>query len=139
MSIISRTTLRITENVAKDSVFYGDLTHIITIIDESVMDKFEANCPNTGISVEFEYCYNGLDCQNKYEIIANKYAFDYLHDGIFRIFMHDGDYLFELTVTVNENNDIDFDKGVFVNIYDLEDEDGITLAKITIEDAKLVD
>ena len=69
MSIISSATLRITENVAKDSVFYGGLTHTRTIIDENEMDKFEANCPNSGIEVWFEYCHRGLGrYPKKYEI-----------------------------------------------------------------------
>lgn len=138
MSIISRATLRITKNIAKDSVFYGDLTHINTIIDENVMDKFEANCPNTGISVEFDYRYKGLErYPNKYEIIANKYAFSYFHNGIYRVLMHDGDYMFELSVTTNKDNDIDLDKGVFVDIYDLRYED-TPIDKIEIDGAKLV-
>ena len=61
MSIISRATLRITKEIAKDSAFYGKLTSVNTIIDENIMDKFEATCPNTGISVEFEYSHKGLN------------------------------------------------------------------------------
>lgn len=137
MSIISRATLRITKNIAKDSVFYGDLTHINTIIDENVMDKFEATCPNTGISVEFEYRYKLGLCQKKYEIIANKYAFNYFHNGIYRVFTHDGYYMFELSVTTNKDNDIDLDKGVFVDIYDLRSGD-TPIDKIEIDSAKLV-
>ena len=140
MSIISRATLRITKNIAKDSVFYGDLTHINTIIDENVMDKFEANCPNTGISVEFDYRYKGLErYPNKYEIIANKYAFSYFHNGIYRVLMHDGDYMFELSVTTNKDNDIDLDNGVFVCIYNIDSHGEYKLIdKIKIEGAKLI-
>ena len=122
MSIISSATLRITENVAKDSVFYGGLTHTRTIIDENKMDKFEANCPNSGIEVWFEYCHRGLGrYPKKYEIIINKYAFDYIIGGTFRRIVNDGDYAYELVVVANEDNDIDLDKGVFVCIYDLGD------------------
>lgn len=139
MSIISRATLRITENIAKDSVFYGDLTHISTIIDENVMDKFEVNCPNTGISVEFDYRYKGLDrYPKKYEISINKYAFDYIIGGTFRKIVNDGDYAYELLVRANEDNDIDLDKGVFVCIYDLGD-DGKFIDKIKIDGAKLTE
>lgn len=139
MSIISRATLRITENIAKDSVFYGDLTHISTIIDENVMDKFEVNCPNTGISVEFDYRYKGLDrYPKKYEISINKYAFDYIIGGTFRKIVNDGDYAYELVVTANEDNDIDLDKGVFVCIYDLG-YDGKFIDKIKIDGAKLTE
>ena len=138
MSIISSATLRITENVAKDSVFYGGLTHTRTIIDENEMDKFEANCPNSGIEVWFEYCHRGLGrYPKKYEIIINKYAFDYIIGGTFRRIVNDGDYAYELVVTANEDNDIDLDKGVFVCIYDLGD-DGKFIDKIKINGIKLI-
>lgn len=138
MSIISSATLRITENVAKDSVFYGGLTHTRTIIDENEMDKFEANCPNSGIEVWFEYCHRGLGrYPKKYEIIINKYAFDYIIGGTFRRIVNDGDYAYELVVTANEDNDIDLDKGVFVCIYDLGD-DGKFIDKIKINGVKLI-
>lgn len=133
MSIISSATLRITENVAKDSVFYGGLTHTRTIIDENEMDKFEAICPNSGIEVWFEYCHRGLvRYPKKYEISINKYAFDYIIGGTFRRIVNDGDYAYELVVVANEDNDIDIDKGVFVCIYDLGD-DGKFIDKIKIE------
>lgn len=138
MSIISSATLRITENVAKDSVFYGGLTHTRTIIDENKMDKFEANCPNSGIEVWFEYCHRGLGrYPKKYEIIINKYAFDYIIGGTFRRIVNDGDYAYELVVTANEDNGIDLDKGVFVCIYDLGD-DGKFIDKIKINGVKLI-
>ena len=138
MSIISSATLRITENVAKDSVFYGGLTHTRTIIDENKMDKFEANCPNSGIEVWFEYCHRGLGrYPKKYEIIINKYAFDYIIDGTFRRIVNDGDYAYELVVTANEDNDIDLDKGVFVCIYDLGDGSKF-IDKIKINGVKLI-
>ena len=138
MSIISSATLRITENVAKDSVFYGGLTHTRTIIDENEMDKFEANCPNSGIEVWFEYCHRGLGrYPKKYEIIINKYAFDYIIGGTFRRIVNDGDYAYELVVVANEDNDIDLDKGVFVCIYDLGD-DGKFIDKIKINGVKLI-
>ena len=138
MSIISSATLRITENVAKDSVFYGGLTHTRTIIDENKMDKFEANCPNSGIEVWFEYCHRGLGrYPKKYEIIINKYAFDYIIGGTFRRIVNDGDYAYELVVVANEDNDIDLDKGVFVCIYDLGD-DGKFIDKIKINGVKLI-
>lgn len=123
MSIISSATLRITENVAKDSVFYGSLTHTRTIIDEDNMDKFDnVNHPNSGIRVWFEYSHRGLESYKKeYEIIVDKYAFDYIIGGTFRRFVSDGDYMYELVVTANEDNGIDLDKGVFVCIYDLGD------------------
>ena len=138
MSIISSATLRITENVAKDSVFYGGLTHTRTIIDENEMDKFEANCPNSGIEVWFEYCHRGLGCYpKKYEIIINKYAFDYIIGGTFRRIVNDGDYAYELVVVANEDNDIDLDKGVFVCIYDLGDGSKF-IDKIKINGVKLI-
>ena len=138
MSIISSATLRITENVAKDSVFYGGLTHSRTIIDENEMDKFEAICPNSGIEVWFEYCHRGLErYPKKYEISLNKYAFDYIIGGTFRRIVNDGDYAYELVVTANEDNDIDLDKGVFVCIYDLGD-DGKFIDKIKINGVKLI-
>lgn len=138
MSIISSATLRITENVAKDSVFYGGLTHTRTIIDENEMDKFEANCPNSGIEVWFEYCHRGLGrYPKKYEIIINKYAFDYIVGGTFRRIVNDGDYAYELVVTANEDNDIDLDKGVFVCIYDLGDGSKF-IDKIKINGVKLI-
>ena len=138
MSIISSATLRITENVAKDSVFYGGLTHTRTIIDENEMDKFEANCPNSGIEVWFEYCHRGLGrYPKKYEIIINKYAFDYIIGGTFRRIVNDGDYAYELVVTANEDNDIDLDKGVFVCIYDLGDGSKF-IDKIKINGVKLI-
>ena len=138
MSIISSATLRITENVTKDSVFYGGLTHTRTIIDENEMDKFEANCPNSGIEVWFEYCHRGLGrYPKKYEIIINKYAFDYIIGGTFRRIVNDGDYAYELVVVANEDNDIDIDKGVFVCIYDLGD-DGKFIDKIKINGVKLI-
>lgn len=138
MSIISSATLRITENVAKDSVFYGGLTHTRTIIDENKMDKFEANCPNSGIEVWFEYCHRGLGrYPKKYEISLNKYAFDYIIGGTFRRIVNDGDYAYELVVTANEDNDIDIDKGAFVCIYDLGD-DGKFIDKIKINGVKLI-
>lgn len=138
MSIISSATLRITENVAKDSVFYGGLTHTRTIIDENKMDKFEANCPNSGIEVWFEYCHRGLGrYPKKYEIIINKYAFDYIIGGTFRRIVNDGDYAYELVVTANEDNDIDLDKGVFVCIYDLGDGSKF-IDKIKINGVKLI-
>ena len=136
MSIISRTSLRKTLLWTNNNPFYGKVTSVSTITNEYIMDKFDGvNHPNSGIEVKFEYFNN----QVNYVISANKYSFDDLGDGIFRLFIDSICYEFELTVTVNENNDIDLDKGVFVNIYKLEDEDSITLAKITIEDAKLVD
>lgn len=140
MSIISRATLRIINEVAKDSVFYGKLTNINTITDENVMDKFEATCPNTGISVKFEYRHKGLDLySNKYEIEANKYAFDHIIGGLFRIFIYNSDYLYELSVRANENNDLQLDKGVFVCIYDLDDYGEYKIVdKIEIKDAKLI-
>ena len=138
MSIISSATLRITENVTKDSAFYGGLTHTRTIIDENEMDKFEANCPNSGIEVWFEYCHRGLGrYPKKYEIIINKYAFDYIIGGTFRRIVNDGDYAYELVVTANEDNGIDLDKGVFVCIYDLGD-DGKFIDKIKINGVKLI-
>ena len=138
MSIISSATLRITENVAKDSVFYGGLTHTRTIIDENEMDKFEANCPNSGIEVWFEYCHRGLGrYPKKYEIIINKYAFDYIIGGTVRRIVNDGDYAYELVVTANEDNDIDLDKGVFVCIYDLGDGSKF-IDKIKINGVKLI-
>ena len=138
MSIISSATLRITENVSKDSVFYGGLTHTRTIIDENEMDKFEANCPNSGIEVWFEYCHRGLGrYPKKYEIIINKYAFDYIIGGTFRRIVNDGDYAYELVVTANEDNDIDLDKGVFVCIYDLGDGSKF-IDKIKINGVKLI-
>lgn len=138
MSIISSATLRITENVAKDSVFYGGLTHTRTIIDENEMDKFEANCPNYGIEVWFEYCHRGLGrYPKKYEIIINKYAFDYIIGGTFRRIVNDGDYAYELVVVANEDNDIDLDKGVFVCIYDLGDGSKF-IDKIKINGVKLI-
>ena len=138
MSIISSATLRITEHVAKDSVFYGGLTHTRTIIDENEMDKFEANCPNSGIEVWFEYCHRGLGrYPKKYEISINKYAFDYIIGGTFRRIVNDGDYAYELVVTANEDNDIDIDKGVFVCIYDLGDGSKF-IDKIKINGVKLI-
>ena len=138
MSIISSTTLRITENVAKDSAFYGGLTHTRTIIDENEMDKFEAICPNSGIEVWFEYCHRGLGrYPKKYEISINKYAFDYIIGGTFRRIVNDGDYAYELLVRANEDNDIDLDKGVFVCIYDLGD-DCKFIDKIKINGVKLI-
>lgn len=138
MSIISSATLRITENVAKDSAFYGGLTHARTIIDKNEMDKFEAICPNSGIEVWFEYCHRGLGrYPKKYEISLNKYAFDYIIGGTFRRIVNDGDYAYELVVTANEDNDIDLDKGVFVCIYDLGD-DGKFIDKIKINGVKLI-
>lgn len=138
MSIISSATLRITENVAKDSVFYGGLTHTRTIIDENEVDKLEAICPNSGIEVWFEYCHRGLGrYPKKYEISLNKYAFDYIIGGTFRRIVNDGDYAYELVVTANEDNDIDLDKGVFVCIYDLGD-DGKFIDKIKINGVKLI-
>lgn len=139
MSIISRATLRITSEFAKDSVCYGKITNVNTIIDESIMDKFEAICPNTGISVEFEYRHKGLDLYpNKYEIKVNKYAFNRVNDT-FGLTIYDSDYSYELSVRVNENNDIDFDKGVFVYIYGLDDYGEEKLIdKIEIKNAKLV-
>ena len=138
MGIISSATLRITENVAKDSVFYGGLTHTRTIIDENKMDKFEANCPNSGIEVWFEYCHRGLGrYPKKYEIIINKYAFDYIIGGTFRRIVNDGDYAYELVVVANEDNDIDLDKGVFVCIYDLGDGSKF-IDKIKINGVKLI-
>lgn len=141
MSIISRTTLRITKEIAKDSAFYGKLTNISTIIDENIMGKFEATCPNTGISVEFEYCYKGLDLyKNKYEIKANKYAFGHIYNDTFKLVVYDSIYSYELIVKANENNDLQLDKGVFVYIYDLNDygEYKIVVDKIEIKNAKLV-
>lgn len=138
MSIISSVTLRITENVAKDSAFYGGLTHTRTIIDENEMDKFEAIYPNSGIEVWFEYCHRGLGrYPKKYEISLNKYAFDYIIGGTFRRLVNDGDYAYELVVVANEDNDIDIDKGVFVCIYDLGD-DGKFIDKIKTEGVKLI-
>lgn len=140
MSIISSATLRITENVAKDSVFYGKLTNVNTIIDEYIMDKFETICPNSGIEVWFEYCHRGLECYpKKYEISINKYAFDYIIGGTFRKIINNGDYAYELVVTANEDNDIDLDKGVFVYIYDLNDYGEYKIVdKIEIKNAKLI-
>ena len=138
MSIISSATLRITENVTKDSAFYGGLTHTRTIIDENEMDKFEENCPNSGIEVWFEYCHRGLGrYPKKYEIIINKYAFDYIIGGTFRRIVNDGDYAYELVVVANEDNDIDLDKGVFVCIYDLGDGSKF-IDKIKINGVKLI-
>ena len=140
MTIISRVTLRITKEVAKDSAFYGKLTSVNTIIDENIMDKFEATCPNTGISVEFEYSHKGLDLyQNKYEIKANKYAFDHIYNDTFKLFIYDRNYPYELIVKANENNDLQLDKGVFVYIYDLNDYGEYKIIdKIEIKNAKLV-
>lgn len=140
MSIVSRATLRIIKEVAKNNAFYGKLTNVNTITDENIMDKFEAPCPNTGISVEFKYRHKGLDLyQNKYEIKANKYAFDNIIGGLFRIFIYDSDYLYELSVRANENNDLQLDKGVFVCIYDLDDYGEYKIVdKIEIKDAKLI-
>ena len=138
MSIISSATLRITENITKDSAFYGGLTHTRTIIDKNEMDKFEAICPNSGIEVWFEYCHRGLGrYPKKYEISLNKYAFDYIIGGTFRRIVNDGDYAYELVVTANEDNDIDLDKGVFVCIYDLGD-DSKFIDKIKINGVKLI-
>lgn len=140
MSIISRVTFRITKEIAKNSAFYGKLTNVNTIIDENVMDKFEATCPNTGISVEFEYSHKGLDhYQNKYEIKANKYAFDHIYNDTFKLFVYDSNYSYELIVKANENNDLQLDKGVFVYIYDLNDYGEYKIVdKIKIKNAKLI-
>lgn len=140
MSIISRATLRITKEIAKDSAFYGKLINVNTIIDENVMDKFEATCPNTGISVEFEYSHKGIELhKNKYEIKANKYAFDHIYNDIFKLFVYDNNYSYELIVKANENNDLQLDKGVFVYIYDLNDYGEYKIVdKIEIKNAKLV-
>ena len=140
MSIISRATLRITKEVAKDSAFYGKLTNVNTIIDENIMDKFEATYPNTGISVEFKYSNKGLDLyQNKYEIKANKYAFDHIYNDTFKLFVYDSNYLYELIVKANENNDLQLDKGVFVYIYDLNDYGEYKIIdKIEIKNVKLI-
>lgn len=140
MSIISRATLRITKEISKDSSFYGKLTYVNTIIDENIMDKFESTCPNTGISVEFEYSNKGLDhYKNKYEIKANKYAFDHIYNDTFYLFVCDSNYSYELIVKANENNDLQLDKGVFVYIYDLNDYGEYEiLDKIEIKNAKLV-
>ena len=140
MSIISRAILRITKEVAKDSAFYGKLTSVNTIIDENIMDKFEATCPNTGISVEFKSSHKGLDIyQNKYEIKANKYAFNHIYNDTFKLFVYDSNYSYELIVKANENNDLQLDKGVFVYIYDLNDYGEYKIIdKIEIKNAKLV-
>ena len=140
MSIISRVILRITKEIAKDSAFYGKLTNVNTIIDENVMDKFEATCPNTGISVEFKYSHKGLDhYQNKYEIKANKYAFDHIYNDTFKLFIYDSNHSYELIVKANENNDLQLDKGVFVYIYDLNDYGEYKIVdKIEIKNAKLI-
>lgn len=139
MSIISRATLRITKDVVEDSICYGKLTNINTIIDENIMDKFEATCPNTGISVEFEYRHKFLDCSYKYEIKANKYAFDHIYNNTFKLFVYDMNYSYELVVRANENNDFQLDKGVFVYIYGLDDYGETELIdKIEIKDAKLI-
>lgn len=140
MSIISSATLRITENVAKDSVFYGGLTHARTIIDENEMDKFEAICPNSGIEVWFEYCHRGLGrYPKKYEIKANKYAFGHIYNDTFKLVVCDSIYSYELIVKANENNDLQLDKGVFVYIYDLKDYGEYKIVdKIEIKNAKLV-
>lgn len=140
MSIISRATLRITKEITKDSAFYGKLTYVNTIINENIMDKFEATCPNTGISVEFEYSHKGLDLyKNKYEIKANKYALDYIYNDTFYVFVYDSNYSYELIVKANENNDLQLDKGVFVYIYNLNDYGEYKIVdKIEIKNAKLV-
>ena len=140
MSIISRATLRITKEIAKDSAFYGKLTSVNTIIDENIMDKFEATCPNTGISVEFKYSHKSLDIyQNKYEIKANKYAFDHIYNDTFKLVIYDSNYSYELIVKANKNNDLQLDRGVFVYIYDLNDYGEYKiLDKIEIKNAKLV-
>lgn len=139
MSIISRVTLRITKEVAKDSAFYGKLTNVNTIIDENIMDKFEMTCPNTGISVEFEYRHKYLDYSCKYEIKANKYAFYHIYNDAFKLFVYDMDYSYELVVKANENNNFQLDKGVFVYIYGLDDYGETELIdKIEIKNAKLI-
>lgn len=140
MSIISRVTLRITKEVAKDSAFYGKLTNVKTIINENIMDKFEATCPNTGISVEFKYPNKGLDLfKNKYEIKANKYAFDHIYNNMFKLFVYDSNHSYGLIVKANENNDLQLNKGVFVYIYDLNDYGEYKIVdKIEIKDAKLI-
>ena len=140
MSIISRAILRITKEITKDSAFYGKLTSVNTIIDENIMDKFEATCPNTGISVEFKSSHKGLDIyQNKYEIKANKYAFNHIYNDTFKLFVYDSNYSYELIVKANENNDLQLDKGVFVYIYDLNDYGEYKIIdKIEIKNAKLV-
>ena len=140
MSIISSATLRITKEIAKDSAFYGKLTNVNTIIYENIMDKFETTCPNTGISVEFEYRRKYFDlCKNKYEIKANKYAFDHIYNDTFKLVVYDSIYSYELIVKANENNDLQLDKGVFVYIYDLNDYNEYEIVdKIKIKNAKLV-
>ena len=139
MSVISKAILQITENVEKDNAFYGTITNTKTIIDENKMDKFEDVIhPNSGIRVWFEYWNKGLDIYPKeYEISVNKYAFYYFHGGIFRRFMRDSNYLFELVIRVNEDNDIDLDKDVFIYIYDLSCNNKL-IDKIKIEDIKLI-
>lgn len=140
MSIISRATLRITKEITKDSAFYGKLTNVNTIIYENIMDKFEATCPNTGISIEFKYRRKYFDiCKNKYEIKANKYAFDHIYNDTFKLVVYDSIYSYELIVKANENNDLQLDKGVFVYIYDLNDYNEYEIVdKIEIKNAKLV-
>ena len=133
MSIISRVTLRIIEDVAKDSLCCG-----YTITNVCVMPMFERNCPNTGISVEFKYRYKLDLCQKKYEFIVNRYAFAN-YDGIYKAVIMDGYYMFELSVTTNKDNDIDFDNGVFVCIYNIDSHGEYKLIdKIKIESAKLI-
>lgn len=139
MSIISRATLRIIKEVVEHSVCYGKLTNINTVTDENIMDKFNATCPNTGISVEFEYRYKCLDHPYKYEIKANKYAFDHIYKDTFRLFICDSDYIYELVVRANKNNDLQLDKGIFVCIYGLDDYgENELIDKIEIKNAKLV-
>ena len=140
MTIISRATLRITKEIAKDSACYGKLISVNSIIDENIMDKFEATCPNTGISVEFKYSHKGINIyQNKYEIKANKYAFDYIYNDTFKLFVYDSNYSYELIVKANENNDLQLDKGVFVYIYDLNNYGEYKIVdKIEIKNAKLI-
>ena len=140
MSVISKTTLRVSENHKA----LGKITSTSTIIDEQEMEGFvKTEYLNTGIGVKFEYCNELIDLRPKqYEIIANKYAFEKFSNGIYKnnfvAYIRDFIYLFILSVTTNKDNEIELDDGVFVEIYDLKDEETM-LAKIKIEDANLID
>ena len=140
MSIIAKTTLCATTQTAKNNDCYGNATTTTTTTEECVMDKFDGiNCANIGIEVKFEF-RDAIDLYpTKYTIKANKYAIREAVDGVFRICIGNSDYWFVLLVEADEHNNIDLDKAVYVNLYDIDNTDSAIPQKIKIEDAILMD
>lgn len=141
MAIVTKSTLKVVQKYRSNR--YGNVSSINTTTNEFTVDEIsDIDCISSDIEVKFKYYNNRFeDHPKEYTINANKYAFKRLCTGIyhntFMVYISDSTYLFVLTITTNKNKEIELDKGIFVEIYDLKDQETM-LDKIKVEDVKII-